>query len=371
MSMINRDKKNILIVDDEPENLQIINNLFLESGLPYNVTNAPEGSIALKIIEKKQPDLIITDWEMPGMNGIEFIKRLKEDDRTVSIPIIMCTGVMTSSENLDTALDAGAIDFIRKPVDKIELIARTKANIHLAESHTEIKKLNATKDKFFSIIAHDLKSPFNSLLGFSSMLNDNIEKYDREEQKNFIGIIHSGIQNTYKLLEALLLWSQSQQGSVDFKPEKLKLYSLINENIQLLTQSAENKKIKIINKTAENIYVNADKNMLSTIVRNLISNAIKFTNKGGDIEIACLPTEPSLSFMKIYVKDTGLGILKEKQKKIFDIAENTSTKGTDGEEGTGLGLILCKEFVEKHGGKIWVESEVGKGSSFIFTLPVI
>ena len=363
--MTNIDETNILIVDDEPENLQIISDFFYECKLPYNITIAPEGSIALKIIEKKRPDLIITDWEMPGMSGIDFIKKLKDNNNTASIPVIMCTGIMTSSENLDTALNAGAVDFIRKPIDKIELIARTKAALKLAESYMKISKLNATKDKFFSIIAHDLRSPFNALLGFSNLLVDNFDNLQIEEQKEYISILNQSVKNTYKLLDNLLTWSLLQKDIIDFNPEKIYLYPIFLETHELLKQSLERKSIEFINNISENIYVFADRNMISTIIRNLISNAIKFTPLGGKITI---DAKYKQQFVEITVQDSGVGIALDKQTKLFDIGKNMSTNGTENETGTGLGLILCKEFVEKHGGKIWVESEEGKGSAFIFTI---
>ncbi len=230
-----------------------------------------------------------------------------------------------------------------------------------------LKESNKTKDKFFSIISHDLKSPFNSMLGFSKMLDEKFEKYDTEKKKKFINIINQGLQDTYKLLENLLTWSRSQRGSIDFKPEKLNLHLLAKETSGLLHQSTENKSIKLKNKIADNIYVDADKDMLSTIIRNLISNAIKFTQKGGDISINAKNKQ---QFIEISVKDNGIGISKEIQSKLFDIGENTSTQGTENETGTGLGLILCKEFVEKHGGKIWIKSEEEKGSEFVFIIPI-
>jgi len=246
------------------------------------------------------------------------------------------------------------------------------------ENEKRLKELNATKDKFFSIIAHDLKSPFNTMIGFADILIDNFKHLDDKTKKEYINYIREGAENTYKLLENLLLWSRTQNGSISYNPENLNLYLLITETCKPLNQSANNKSIVLNNKVDKNLYINVDKNMFSTIIRNLISNAIKFTPKGGNIEIGCTietygrtsqqGNNPSV--MEIYVKDTGVGIAKEKQNKIFDISENTSTKGTEKEIGTGLGLILCKEFVEKHGGNIWVKSEVEKGSEFIFTIPI-
>jgi len=239
-------------------------------------------------------------------------------------------------------------------------------NETLTSKNETLNELNATKDKFFGIIAHDLKNPFNSMLGFSNMLNENFDTYDTTEQKKFLSLIHISIQNTYNLLDNLLLWSQSQKGIIDFKSEKTNLFLLANDSISLLNQSAEKKSISLINQIPENIFVKADRNMVSVIIRNLISNAIKFTSKGGEI---ILKAENKEQFTEVEVKDTGVGIAKEVQSKLFDISKNTSTHGTENETGTGLGLILCKEFAEKNNGKIWVDSELGKGSSFKFTIP--
>lgn len=248
----------------------------------------------------------------------------------------------------------------------------SKAQYLQKEALKALKKSNETKDKFFSIIAHDLKSPFNAMLGFSNILNDNFDDYDKKDHKEFFGIIHKSINNMYRLLENLLLWARTQKGNIEFNPEKINLYLLANESNELLAQLAEHKRIKIINQIPKNIYVDADKDMLSTIIRNLLSNAIKFTPKGGEITITATlsSTKNHKNFTTISIKDSGVGISKKMQSKLFDISETTSTQGTEKETGTGLGLILCKEFVEKHSGEIWIESEVGKGSVANFTIPV-
>jgi len=239
----------------------------------------------------------------------------------------------------------------------------------IKKNEIELKELNAAKDKFFSIIAHDLRSPFNSMFGFSELLTSNFDKYDSEKQKKYLNIIHDGIRNTYKLLDDLLLWSRSQQGTMDFNPEKINLFLLTDETCEVLYQIVEAKSIKLINNIPENISVFADIDMLSTILRNLLSNSIKFTKKGGRIIVdAIIVKKGKNGSVQISIKDNGIGIPKEKQVKLFDIRENTSTAGTENETGTGLGLILCKEFVEKHNGKIWFESEVNIGTTFYFTI---
>lgn len=268
----------------------------------------------------------------------------------------------TSERYIDIAITYSILFFAFLSVINIFIKIYEKAN-------KDLEEMNKTKDKFFSIIAHDLKSPFNSMLGFSEILKNNFDDYDVDMQKNSVEYIHQGINQSYKLLENLLLWAQSQRGTIEFNPKKVNLFTLISETNQLLEQVSDVKSIKLINEIHETIFVNADRDLLSIIIRNLISNAIKFTPKGGEISIKSQTINDSNKFVEIIVKDMGVGISKEKQSKLFDIRESTSTKGTENEKGTGLGLILCKEFVEIHGGTIWVKSEIGKGSSFSFTIP--
>ncbi len=240
---------------------------------------------------------------------------------------------------------------------------------HIAD---ELKISNNTKDKFFSIIAHDLKSPFNAIINFSELLSKNFDKIDVQKQIKYVNIIKESSQNTFKLLENLLLWSRSQQGVIKFSPEKIDLKVLLFETMFNIQEQANKKNILVSDMIPENKIIFADNNMLSTVFRNLITNAIKFTPKSGKITISAKEvSDNNQEFINISVKDTGIGISKEIQSKIFDIAENTSTQGTENEAGTGLGLIICKEFIEKHGGKIWVESESNEGSCFIFSLPVV
>ncbi len=250
---------------------------------------------------------------------------------------------------------------------------RKRIREKLKESEAKLRESNKTKDKFFSIIAHDLKSPLSALMSFSDLLFNKFDKFDLHKQKQFIGSINDSAQRSYKLLENLLLWSRSQRGTIVFNPKKNNLHLLSNETIELLSQSFKNKAITIKNQIHQDIYVKADKNMLLTILRNLISNAVKFTHNDGEIFInqRIITNKRNQEYTEISVKDTGVGISTEMQSKIFQIAESTSTLGTEEEKGTGLGLILCKEFVEKHNGEIWVESKTGKGSEFVFTLPNI
>lgn len=242
---------------------------------------------------------------------------------------------------------------------------RNEAEIEL--KNEELTNLNATKDKFFSIIAHDLKSPFNGILGLTNYMVEQIQEKHYEQLEEYATVVKNSSQQAMDLLTNLLNWSRSQTGRMEFKPEPAEIVALIEAEIDLLSNSAEQKSIILAGRFSGKTTAFVDRAMFSTIMRNLISNAIKFTRPGGRVEISL---EEGLNLVKLSVSDNGIGIKKERIDKLFRISENYSTTGTLNEKGTGLGLILCNEFVEKHGGKIWVESEEGKGSTFYVTLPV-
>jgi signal transduction histidine kinase len=228
-------------------------------------------------------------------------------------------------------------------------------------------QLNIDKDHFMSILAHDLKSPFTALLGLSEILIEGIRKLDIDEIEEIASSINKSAQNSYNLLEDLLLWARTQKGKIPFRPQKWGLKDICRQILNILNPIATAKSIKISYFAACEINVYADKEMLKTVLRNLVTNAIKFSHTGGVINISAEKTDSDIT---ISVSDSGIGISNDNIKKLFSISEVLSTKGTAGETGTGLGLLLCKEFIEKHGGKIWVESEAGEGSDFKFTLPI-
>jgi PAS domain S-box-containing protein len=232
----------------------------------------------------------------------------------------------------------------------------------------ELKQLNYNKDKFFSIVAHDLKSPFQGLLGYSELLLDDFDILTDTERKEYVKNINSITRNVFNLVENLLEWSRIQTGRKEYQPIKINLYDFTQEVINILIGSAIKKNISIINDVLKHNYVNADAKMLNSILQNLIYNGIKFSMPGGEIKITSRQID---NFIEIRVSDNGIGIKEEDKEKLFRIDINHTSKGTSKEQGTGLGLILCKELIEKHGGKIFIESQFGKGSNFIFTLPSI
>ncbi len=238
-----------------------------------------------------------------------------------------------------------------------------------------LERINSEKDKFFSIIAHDLKSPFSGFLGITKMMSENINEFTLQDLQKISSSMQTSAVNLYKLLENLLEWASMQRGLVSFNPENCNLLFLIKQIISVQTEVAKQKQIEFINVATENDNVFADVPMLNTILRNLVSNAIKFTPRGGKIEIGTIPHTHFLEFVSdgdicIFVKDSGIGMPIDMIEKLFKLDEKVSRPGTENEPSSGLGLLLCKEFVEKHGGKIWVESQVEVGSTFYFTLKV-
>jgi len=247
-----------------------------------------------------------------------------------------------------------------------DITSRKMAEMSIADNEQRLRDLNASKDKFFSIIAHDLRSPFNAIMGFSDLILDQIKQKDYEGLDEMAEVVLKSSTFAMDLLTNLLEWSRAQTGRLHFEPAFIEIIGLINENIELLKSAAGHKNIRISTQMPNVAPVLADKAMISTILRNLISNAIKFTPSGGEILITCRSLPENIH---IAVQDNGVGIDPKDIPKLFRIDQNFTTYGTNREKGTGLGLILCKEFVEKHKGKIWVESEQGKGSVFTFTLP--
>lgn len=232
----------------------------------------------------------------------------------------------------------------------------------------KIKKLLNDKNQFFSIISHDLRGPLGSSVSLSEILLENIDQYSREEIKEISEMLHDSNKNIYKLLENLLDWSRVQTGMITFHPKNVLLNSLIEENIELSKNVAITKNISIQFEAAYLVEAAADQNMISTILRNLLSNAIKFTDKNGEIKVKLLKTNQKV---EISISDNGIGVPDAIKERLFKINGKVQQKGTENELGSGLGLLLCKEFVNIHQGEIWVESELGKGSVFKFTLPLI
>lgn len=302
----------------------------------------------------------------------EFIKkqtakRKKKQKGGYEFDIIQPTGkIVTILVTVNPQLDENG-EFLGSFGVFRDITERKKAEKALRENEKKLQELNATKDKLFSIIGHDLRSPMTSILGFSEMIEKKSEQYSREKIREANKVIYDSSQKIMSLLSNLLTWSHSQREKIELFPDHIPIHTIVNRSMDLLKQTAEQKDIHLVNNLPSSFTAYADEEMLTTVIRNLISNAIKFTNKGGTVSAIANYTSETVT---IGIRDTGMGIPKEKLQKIFHPDDNYTNKGTEGEEGTGLGLIICKEFIEKNNGEIWVESEEGQGSTFYFTLPL-
>lgn len=259
----------------------------------------------------------------------------------------------------------GSIISIMLFILAINLIAARTKTRRIQALNEELKRANANKDRFISILAHDLKSPFNSLLGFSELLSENFHEYDAQEIEDYIKLINSSANVAYNLLDELLLWARVQTDHFPYSPEKIDLIELCENQIEDYSLIAAKKNISILINPTVRVFVMADVMMLKVILRNLIVNAIKYTHEGGIIRIT---TSIKKNWVTVIVRDNGIGMSPDELSKLFDVSQVHTKAGTANEKGTGLGLLLCKDMVAKHGGRIWVESTPGEGSQFCFTL---
>jgi two-component system, sensor histidine kinase and response regulator len=356
-------KKLVLVVDDNPENLKVLGNILKEHDL--SPAFAQNGSKALTSVNKKIPDLILLDIMMPDMDGFEVCKRLKQDEKTKEIPIIFLTAKV-ETDDVVKGLEFGAIDYVTKPFNSRELMVRVNTHLELKTAKEELQQAIATKDKFFSIIAHDLANLFNASISSSELLVNNTVPLDEKEKIEFLELIHENLEKGYILLQNLLEWARSQTGRLQITPTDLDLQFMVERNMALLDNNAKAKHIQLISDINAKWAV-GDQHTIDTVIRNLLSNAIKFTPQNGKIEIS---TQQKARQIELSIQDNGVGITPENLDKLFRIDVSCTTRGTAKEKGTGLGLILCKEFVEKNDGTIGVETEAGKGSRFYFRLPL-
>ncbi len=291
-----------------------------------------------------QETIGVLDIQSNRLNSFE------EEDRTV---------LQTLADQIAVAIHNARLYAIEKNLSQME-----------AEKAQELAQLNASKDKFFSIVAHDLKGPFTPLLGATELLLATIEKKPLKDSKKLAQSIHRSAENVYHLLENLLHWSRMQRGQIEYNPALLELKEAVDNSLATLTEYAHTKQIELKNTIVQPIHVYADKNMLDVVIRNLISNALKFTPQGGQVTVEARPSLTDENLMEVLVMDTGIGITSEDQQKLFNIDQSHTTKGTSQEDGSGLGLIICQELIHKNKGQIWLESQPGQGTTVTFTLPL-
>ena len=372
-------KMRIMLVDDTPANIDVLRKT-LESD-DYEIAVAPNGEMTLKIATRFNPDLILLDVMMPGMDGYETCQKLKSMEETKNIPIIFITA-KNDPEDFIKGFKVGGVDYITKPFRGKEVCARVHNQLALKSSENErkalikdlksknirLENLDEVKNNFMGMAAHDLINPLASVRGFSEMLIEEGENLSREKVFEYSTLVNQAGKGAFKLLEDLLDWSRLQMGSIEFEPQPMDVGQAIEASVFLFEPIAAVKSIELTADHGPKLVALADRQMVDTILRNLVNNAIKFTREKGTVSLSA---RASGEHIEIAVTDNGVGIPPENLQRLFLLEEKTSTKGTGGEIGTGLGLHLCKELVEKNGGEIAVESTAGEGSRFRFTLPAV
>ena len=369
---INPSEYKILIVDDVMSNVLLLKVLLTNE--KFAIATASNGRQALEQVEKENPDLVLLDVMMPDMSGFEVAQHLKSNPNTADIPIIFLTA-LNSTADIVKGFQVGANDFISKPFNKEELIIRVTHQISLVAAKRlilskteELQRTSAGRDKLYSVIAHDLRSPMGSIKMVLNMLILNLpsEKIGAEMYE-LLTMANQTTEDVFSLLDNLLKWTKSQIGKLNVVYQDVDLVEVTDGVIEIFSMVASLKKIRIREMKPEKMMVNADIDMLKTVVRNLLSNAIKFSKENSEVLVKMEEVD---GMAVVSVQDYGCGISEEGQKKLLHTDTHFSTFGTNNEEGSGLGLLLCKDFVVKNGGKLWFTSKEGEGSIFSFSIPV-
>ena len=368
---INPAEFKLLVVDDVQTNVLLLKALLSKDG--YGILVANNGQEALEVIRNENPDLILLDVMMPGMDGFEVAERLKSEEYRCEIPIIFLTA-LDDTQSIVNGFKLGAGDFISKPFRKEELMVRIKHQLSLVaarriieEKNEELRKTIAGRDKMYSVIAHDLRSPMASMKMLLNTIMMSVEK-DKIDPDIFdmLEMSNKTSEEVFSLLDNLLKWTKSQLGKLTVIPQKLDISGLADGVVEVMNSVAEVKHIKLIRTDHESFFVYVDIEMIKSVLRNLISNAVKFSNPDSDIKVGI---KAEAGKVIVSVTDSGKGIKKEDQHKLLKDSTHFTTYGTNSEEGSGLGLLLCRDFARKNGGELWFESEENLGSVFSFSLP--
>lgn len=369
---INPSEYKILIVDDVMSNVLLLKVLLTNE--KFQIATASNGRQALDQVIKEKPDLVLLDVMMPDMSGFEVSQQLKANPETAEIPIIFLTA-LNSTADIVKGFQVGGNDFISKPFNKEELIIRVTHQISLIAAKRiivaqteELRKTIIGRDKLYSVIAHDLRSPMGSIKMVLNMLILNLPSDTiGPEMYELLTMANQTTEDVFSLLDNLLKWTKSQIGKLKVVYQDIDMVEVTEGVIEIFSMVAELKKISIRLETPSKLEVYADIDMIKTVIRNLLSNAIKFSNEETEILVTVQEQE---GMAVVSVKDSGCGIDEENQKKLLHTDTHFSTFGTNNEEGSGLGLLFCQDFVIKNGGRLWFTSVKGEGSTFSFSIPL-
>jgi len=367
--------KEVLVVDDVIKNIEVVSEILYERG--NEVSFALSGEEALQAVAHHLPDLVLLDIAMPGMDGFEVCRRLKKDKATREVPVVFLTA-KNDSTDVVRGFEIGGVDYITKPFNTAELVSRVQTQLELKHNrdvivrqNNELRELNAQKNRFFSIVAHDLKNPFNGFLGLTELINNHYESVSEKEHREYIAALYDSSQSLYKLLENLLTWSRLQLDTISVNPLSFELQPLLLDTIALFKKNAEEKEIELYHSCSDDLQLYADRDMVFTILRNLVSNGIKYIDQGGHIEISAKTVLNTDGEIEIQVADTGIGMNDDTLSRLFTLDSRPIRPGTKGESGTGLGLLLCRDFVHRNNGRITASGKPGEGSVFKVYLPAV
>lgn len=370
--VIDHSEYTILVVDDVVSNVLLLRVLLTNE--KFKVITAGNGREALSQAVGAHPDLILLDVMMPEINGFEVAEKLKADPETQNIPIIFLTALNTTAD-IVKGFKVGANDFISKPFNKEELVIRVNHQISLIAAKRiilrqteELRKTIMGRDKLYSVIAHDLRSPMGSIKMVLNMLILSLpEEQIGPEMFQMLSMANQSTEDVFALLDNLLKWTKSQIGKLNVVYQDFDIVETIASVIEIFNLVAGVKNIKVNFSMTEKVEVHADIDMMKTIMRNLLSNAIKFSYNDSEILVKVVIEG---DMVVVGVTDSGKGMSEEDQKKLLNAETHFSKYGTNNEEGSGLGLLLCLDFAMKNGGRLWFESEEGKGSTFFFSVPL-
>lgn len=358
-----RSELKILIVDDIPENLQVVASTLEPEG--YQLRFAEDGESALEAVAGEAIDLILLDIMMPGMDGFEVCARLKSNPETHEVPIIFITA-KADNESIVKGFRAGGVDYVTKPFQVEELRARVGTHLKLRQREIELEQLNQAKDRFMSVLSHDLKIPMRGINGFLGVMQEQFEQMSIAELRENLRLLSQAADNFTSMVQNLLGYSSIQSGLAAFRPDELELAPIFEDVARMFSVDGERKGIVWTLDAEEDSRVFADLEMTQSILRNLVSNAVKYCDAEGAIRISARPDDTE---MVIIVEDDGCGISEENLATLFNLDRDVKEIGARGEITSGMGLVLAKECVERHGGRIWVESDFDKGTRVSFTLP--
>ena len=352
----------ILVVDDREENRMVIRYLF--EGSEYRVLEAGNGTEGLEVALAQRPDCILLDLSMPGLDGFEVLKRLKADAGSRDIPVIILTATDDTVEAMDRGLRAGAVDYITKPISPPRVAVRVRAVVERRRLECELQELHAS---FTSMLVHDLRAPLTIIKAYADMLGASSDPLTTKQQRYLTSMQDASVR-MLRLIGEILDVSKLEAGRLTLERKPIDVGALVAEIGERLRPVAEQRAIKLSVNIAVGLpLVQADAGRLEQVLTNLLSNALKFTKDHGAIGLDVTAVEREV---EVIVADTGAGIPPDEMPLLFEKFSQTSIGKSSAVQGTGLGLLICRHLVEAHGGRIWAESEVGRGSRFIFCLPV-